>query len=80
MKHVNGMYQCLKCGYESGYNTTIKRHVEARHFTSPGVPCDQCHVVCKTSNALTTHKSKFHNNNGGNNKQQLQQLQQQVPQ
>lgn len=60
IKHVSGMYQCLKCGYESGYNTTIKRHVEARHFSTPGVACDYCHVVCKTSNALTTHKSKFH--------------------
>jgi len=60
IKHVSGMYQCLKCGYESSYNTTIKRHVEARHFSTPGVACDYCHVVCKTSNALTTHKSKFH--------------------
>ena len=60
MKHANGIYQCMKCGYESSYNTTIKRHVEARHFTTPGVPCDLCHVVCKTSNALTTHRSKFH--------------------
>ena len=57
---ASGWYHCTDCAYESKYKSTMNRHVEAKHIVTPGVMCDHCLQVCPTSNALISHKYRFH--------------------
>ena len=56
----NGWYRCTDCIYESKYKSTMNRHVESKHLVTPGVVCDLCLHICPTSNALISHKYRFH--------------------
>ena len=51
---------CKVCGKE-GNPTTIKYHIESKHLEGSKIPCAHCEKTYPTRNALTAHKSRYHN-------------------
>ena len=51
---------CKVCGREDK-STTIKFHIESKHLEANTIPCAQCEKTYPTRNALTAHKSRYHN-------------------
>nr|ACO11638.1 Broad-complex core protein isoform 6 [Caligus rogercresseyi] len=59
-KDTSGNYRCKKCCYFNPRRDTIKRHVEALHFSTSGFRCEICEKKFKTRQSLKNHKFKFH--------------------
>ena len=54
-------YSCNLCEISTNDFTSMKFHMEAKHFPScEGYTCDVCQKHCKTRHALSTHKSRYH--------------------
>ena len=51
---------CAHCDFKSKYQSTVGYHIEAKHFASYGVQCEQCSTVCPTRQALKMHISRKH--------------------
>ena len=50
---------CNVCGKE-GSMADIMNHIEGNHISGISIPCDLCEKLCKSRNALRSHKSKKH--------------------
>ena len=59
MKLSDGSWTCTVCGYISNYQTTMWKHVEAKHVALP-VMCKFCEKLCPSKNALASHVSRNH--------------------
>jgi Pyruvate/2-oxoacid:ferredoxin oxidoreductase delta subunit len=55
-----GGYRCLHCSFSSDRSYNVKSHVEARHVTTGGLPCQLCGTVCPTRKALRMHVFRRH--------------------
>ena len=60
-KSQDGLWHCICCGKSSRVKTNIVEHIEAVHLETPGYSCDICAKICKTRNALRSHKYRDHN-------------------
>jgi len=63
-KTNDGLWMCGDCGKASKWKTNIFEHIEATHVESPGYQCEICLKMCKTKNALRSHKNREHKNLG----------------
>ena len=60
VRRTDGKWECLDCGYNTAHSTTIKRHVESKHFRNL-YECDICQYQATTRNTLNIHKARLHN-------------------
>ena len=56
----DGQHGCSDCDYTTKYSTTLARHIEAKHVTTPGFQCNICQQYCPTSNSLMSHQYRKH--------------------
>ena len=59
LKLPDGLWNCADCGYTTSYNTTMWKHIEAKHMAQPA-PCLYCDKMCPSKNALASHVSRYH--------------------
>ena len=59
LKLPDGLWNCADCGYSTSYQTTIWKHIEAKHVAQPA-PCLYCDKMCPSKNALASHVSRYH--------------------
>ena len=54
-------WKCDICHiFEHEKKKCVLNHLEARHYPSAGHNCPFCGRFCKTTNALNSHKAKYH--------------------
>jgi len=58
-KLPDGLWSCADCGYATSYQTTMWKHIEAKHMAQPA-PCLYCDKMCPSKNALASHVSRYH--------------------
>ncbi len=61
MKTKEGLYTCLRCGYQSPYHTTATRHYRIKHQTLPKMRCPLCGKLTINEYSLAKHTRKDHN-------------------
>jgi len=54
-------WKCKECGKLMQEKNNLKRHIET-HLKGIFFPCQLCEKMCKSSNSLSVHKSRFHRN------------------
>ena len=65
LKMTDGLWNCADCGYITSYNTTMWKHIEAKHMAQP-VPRVFCGKICPSKNALASHVSRYHRSQKNN--------------
>ncbi len=60
MKTKEGLYTCLRCGYQSPYHTTAIRHYRRNHEAMPKIKCPVCGKLTLNEYSLADHTRIAH--------------------